>query len=917
MASLFISYNGYEFHSNGRPHYTRSTRSETDAPGTAARREIVTYGIQQIFREHTFGDNQAKYWDMLKAIRDAPEGRLLIKDEFNNPLVDVLAKPESSSLPDQWGQWMTEVTVTFTSIEVVSDGATATIRSQAGSLCHLQNVTAWREAARIERPTTALNNRRETTGTVTAAGKIMANPQATEAERRTELQTVKAAIVALADSKESQLVFGAFDRVVRVDSADADIKDGSYEMEWSLSASYRRFPDGSFTEAEYEVGTRDDLERGERIMSVKGKVRGSTIEEAKTRVATIIASYHAQGRALLRSEMTEQLLDGPDSVAGPENYGEVAFTSEFRELLAAVTATIKSSAGVTTKLLNVLAWRESVRTERSTFALNNRRETTGTVTAAGKIVAKQKGTTDAQRRLELQKAKAAIVALADSKESQLVFGAFNRVVRVDSADADIKDGSYEMEWSLSASYRRFPEGSYTEAEYEVGTRDDIERGERITSVHGKVRGSTIEEAKDRVATIIASYRASGRSLRRSEMTEQLLDGPDSVAGPENYGEVAFTSEFRELLTAINWTLSISSKKDIKAGQILTTYSGKVTGGTAGSALDQARRLGLSTAPGILMGSTETISSSRLGDEEVQVTEVDFSYEYLMKGTWTFAQVTSETNVETFGPSTTVVSGSCTASTQAIALALARGFRPSAGLKLSQRESFQTMEKDADGVIFDRCDFSYTYRLAPENGAIEYAHQVSNDFQSREQTETWSGTAYGPDEGTAQGLINGVIPLNPPGRHLRKERTVNRKKSAGGDLATSGDFLVSITFALSFAVPMPHGDDDILEAESTMSITYSVNHAVITPIPFGVPHVQTNCGWTPAVKSVSANVVALNENSARVWGRALREAIGGEGAAPDAPEERMTTTYYPMSGTQVKAYRFSATYAARFASIPLV
>lgn len=713
MASIFISYGyrdsehpGYEFHTTGRPHYTRTVRYETDAPGTTPRREIVTYGINQIFREHTFGDNQAKYWEMLKAIKAAPEGRLLIRDEFGNELHDVLAKPETSSLPDQWGQWMTEVALTFTSMEIISDGAAATIENlTTGETVRLKNVSSWRNSVRTERGSFAVNNRRETTGTVSASGKIVANPKLEEADRRTELQEAKTAIMGVSDGKESQLVFGAFDRTVRVESVEADIKDGSYELEWAVTATYRRFPDGDYTEAEYTVATRDDLERGERVITVAGKVRASTIEEARARVASI---------------------------------------------------------------------------------------------------------------------------------------------------------------------------------------ND-------------------------------SYRATGRSKRRTDRTETLVDGTDGAA---NYNEIAFSTEFHEQLAAINWTLTISSKKDTRTGQITTTYSGKVTGGTAGTALDQARRLGLAVAPGILMTSTESIQSLRIGSDEVQVIEVDFSYEYVGKGNWTFAEVTSETNTETFGPSTTVVSGSCTALTEVAAGILARTFRPASGLRLSQRESFQKIVKADSGAgeaaLFVRCDFNYTFRKAPENGALEYAIQTSKDFQTRETTTTWNGTAYGPDEATAQGLINALTSgLQNLGRHLRDDRTVNRKKSEGGD-QTSGDFLVSISFTLSFAAPLDAGGDDILEAESTLSITYSVNHAVITPIPFGQPHVQPNCGWTPGLKTASANCTAITLAGAKTWCRAMREQILGLGAVAgyeDPPVEKDTTSYYPLSADKARYHRFSAEYAARFAYLP--
>lgn len=693
--AIKIIYNGYEFSANGRPHYSRQARYEADAPGASPRRAIATYSIAQWFKEDSFADNQAKYWQMLAAIKSAPEGRLQIIDEFNNTLVDVLARPQENNLPDQWGQYLTETTITFQATEEISSGADA-LAEYAGGSTTLKNVTGWRESIRTERPTYQLNNRRESIGAVSANGRIVADPKKSEADRRTQLQAERDAIRALADHKDIDLSFGTFDETVRIDTVEADIQDGSYELRWSLSVTYRRFPDGDYTETEYEVSTRDDLERSERITSIRGRVRASTIDEARAKVAAI------------------------------------------------------------------------------------------------------------------------------------------------------------------------------NTQYKTGTR----------------------------------------TLRRSEAVEQLIDNADDAAAntPDNYKEVAFTSEFRETIDIINWSLNVTDRQDAKSGQLITTYAGRVTALQSAAALAKARELGGSSYP-ILLSSSESVATSQINDDPVQFAEVAFSYEYARQGALVYAEVNGETNTQTFGQSSTSVSGVAVAASQADALTLARSFKPGTGLQLTNKETITTVKGvngAQTGTIFTKVDFQYVFFLAAAQGAIEYARQVSKDSSTREITTSYSGTAFGANEAIANAMIDNLIPSS--GQKTRDDRTANREST------TSIDVLISVTFSIAFIAPMPQGSDDILEAEVTLATTFSVDHAVITPIPFGVPFVQPNCGITPGLKSVSGTVVAINSGTAQTWGRGKR-SLALAGGYEDPSEERMSDTYFPFSGASIKSHRFQFTYSARFPNLP--
>ena len=181
--------------------------------------------------------------------------------------------------------------------------------------------------------------------------------------------------------------------------------------------------------------------------------------------------------------------------------------------------------------------------------------------------------------------------------------------------------------------------------------------------------------------------------------------------------------------------------------------------------------------------------------------------------------------------------------------------------------------------------------------------AGNNTDTREITTTWSGTAWAANEAAANALITALI-TGHTGRSGGDERTTNWDKSP-----TRTEF-ISRSFTLTRISSMAAGDVSILSAESSEETTFSVNHAVITPIPFGTPHVQPNCGITPGLKVVTGSCTALDAATAQQWGRSKNPG----GGYPDPSREKLTTVYMPQSGTTVRAYRFDFTYSKRYASL---
>ena len=563
---------------------------------------------------------------------------------------------------------------------------------------------------------------------------------------------------------------------------------------------------------------------------------------------------------------------------------------------ASVTAGIAPIA-----LQNPSAWKETLKTDRFSSAVSNRKETIATITAGGKVYA-DPGLSETARRQWLEALATQIEAVSDAADGILAFvtdplnpaTGFSRTVRVEHLDADIHESDF-LTWSLGAFYRRFPGLTYEEAEYEFSSADDLEKDEIITTLKGKVRSDTETGANVKAAAILALF-TPGRLLRKQQTSAQRLSGIDGDA----FTELSFSYDLRELGPDTSYKLTISDKADTKQGLIMTTYSGSVSAPDSATALAKERALGAGMYP-MLISSTETTSVIAVNATQ-QFVEVVFSYEYARNGTWQYAEVSSEPSQETFGQWGYTVSGYAVAADLPTALALARGFMVT-GLLKSNKETTHDWVKDAD-TMFIRVDFNYAYVVTHTTSSISYKKQVTIDYlTTRTTTTTFSGTAYAVDEGTTDGLINTLVGT-PTGWQIKDER------DAQYETDTTTLIFLGKSFSLSFGSPTAAGEDSILECEFTLEIQSQVNHAVLTPIPYGYPFVQTGVGYNVWKKVCSGSVTALTEGAAQEWGQALATLATAGGYAEPSNEKTMTQ-YYPMAFA-VKSYRFTFVYQAQFA-----
>lgn len=690
--------------------------------------------------------------------------------------------------------------------------------------------------------------------------------------------------------------------------------DQSGVPQWSESTTYESIEGGRARTAR-------------TVYTVKIQFQEDSYSSNEARIALLRSALSAtEGRLLIKDEndvilvsqvVNVQKHDVPDEWRQYAAMVTVVFEGRNSVRTDSLEAALTPTGGTLVKLPNVTSWRESIRTERYSEDRSNRKISVVNIAASGYILA-DKNKPAADRLAELQ-GKLIELREANTKDGTLVYGTESRLVKVDSLDGVPNDGSDRLVWSLSASYNRFPSGTYAEAEFDVAERDDIEAGMRLLTVQGSVRavGKSVGEAK--VAELVALY-ATGRRQSSGEITHKQVDGGDGA----EWILLNFNYTFQSSLpTVLNSELRVTTREDVRNADVIVTYEGKVSGKTAGDALTYARTIGRDKMP-FMVTSAETISTKTTEGQTEQFVEVVFSYEYMEKsGTWLYAELTRAVSGDPFSDRREVVSGYAAASTTVAAENLGRSFKLSGRLARDVSES--TAERVAVKVSTQtrqatRFDFSYTYYVSPVSVSISYGREEAIDYTNLERTVTYTGTAFGPSEEACNAAIDAITVAGlAVGKRTSRSRVAAIEKQNGvtqSGTAGSGAQLTGISFTERFlGVLSGEPGLDIIEAEYSLDVVYSINRAVITPIPFGVPHVQTSCGVTVGSKTASGSVTAITEASARAWGRGKRN-LAITGGYEDAPQERTNFLYPAMNGTTVKAHRFEFTYTARFPELYL-
>jgi hypothetical protein len=592
-------------------------------------------------------------------------------------------------------------------------------------------------------------------------------------------------------------------------------------------------------------------------------------------------------------------------------------------LIGGQSATFTPAGSTAVILPSILHWEGGVRTERYTGQVNNRKVSTETITATGRVLV-DPTMTQSQKRDYLLRAKDTIESIANFADGVLCFGASApRTMRVEDVKADIGDTQEELTWTATFSQWIFPTGTYAEMDYEVDFSDDWEKGIRTITLSGKVLATTREGGEAAATALMTSY-ATGRTLLLKNLKHRELNGAD---GDPDFGEVTFSFRFEESLSVISVELKVSTKTDRRSGMINTTYSGRVHAIDAATAIATARSVGYGKGT-ILMGYSEDIDTLTTGETSPadgvagtggNTTFIGcvFSYEYQSKDvTVVAAQVSIETSNERFGACMTTISGSVTASTAAAASSFAANLKMTGVIVRSEKDTPSTttiqVEDGTGGVLFNKLDFSYSYAAMQGNVSASYGIDIDNDYQKREVAVTIAGTVFGSDIDNCRAMIAALtttpaVPTCPTGLVMTRSRENDTYETQNAEDQVT--LLKEMPFSQSFVGVMQDSSANglILEADFSVDTTYPVLKAQIDEIPFGKPYIQKDVTTTIGLITVVGNVCATSQSAADTWALDKKQYATG---CLDAVQMRRQTQFAAMNGTTPTRYRTEFTFTAR-------
>lgn len=586
---------------------------------------------------------------------------------------------------------------------------------------------------------------------------------------------------------------------------------------------------------------------------------------------------------------------------------EVKF-SGVENLVAATAwdATYTPTGGSAVSLPMVTLFKGDIETTRYNFMADDRAEGIENIFIEG-VIRADPALSPADRRAFLIAQKQALdAAVTASKDGVLTFGDFSKTVRVVKLSTPGADFTSSLSWMLTAERRFLPGDSEAHAAYKVSTKDNSDAAERITTLSGTIKSTVEAAATAKRDALKAAHLTSGRMLVDATWEEDKSSGTDGDASLRTW---TFSFVIREVLpgAVVRATLSITESTDFESGIITSTYSGSVTAVNSAAALARARDW--SAVYAWKVSSSETVNSVTEGRPETNsiFSSVEFSYVYRRRGTEIRAQVVDETTRQHFSGSSRTVSGTAVAATEALALALARTFKPAGVLMFSEVEGTATdYHTTGTSAVFKQVSFSYTCHVAPLNFTIEYTKSVERNYKTRETVTTYSGTAWGATEAECDRVIDALVSTLTDVESDRRD-TALRAKGVTSGAATA--YLMSKGFSITqrAATSSGGGDDaSTISAEWTVSNTYSHNHDVMTEIPKAEAHVQEGMGITIGTRVVTGSIVTLDTAAGLTWARA-KKPTGGYRRINDQEQEDVVTKQKPAPVKYEVRFRYSRSY----------
>jgi hypothetical protein len=247
------------------------------------------------------------------------------------------------------------------------------------------------------------------------------------------------------------------------------------------------------------------------------------------------------------------------------------------------------------------------------------------------------------------------------------------------------------------------------------------------------------------------------------------------------------------------------------------------------------------------------------------------------------------------------------------------------LRAETRVNYVSANADGGGVPSGFLEMGFDEEwlvFTAKSGAIsmQYARRTESDYLQLQKTTTVQGSVFGPaavlagiEDGSENNLLD--LFLAGHGAAVKREVGVDREWTgtvAGQELATDAEAPQKVDFTVQYVAAID-GGDSILEAQMTESVEYAGTRWVEQPLPDG-PSLMQNCGVQAGRRTVSGSVTAGSREAAENWAKGNRALLFAQRQNPPSPgfeqplKLDLESMYLPRSGTAVRLYRLSFTFA---------
>lgn len=930
-----LFYNGLDLATLGELRVIgyQSRREPADAPTG----ERVDIRVRLDFFEQTFAEN----WALVEQLREAigtQHAVLLWQDEDSSNYVERTVVADSEELLDAslergGTRWLAMVIhFHFYNYDIATNALAATYQRNASGApeLSLDAVDAWTEEAQVSRWDELRSDRKRVEVTIAAAGKFRGDTSQPLITRRAALLAHKDQFLSeIAEGKEGRLKFGTLNRIVRVTRFRVEVDQATHCLRWSLQATYTAWPNElDYSLIEVRIVQRENLADGIRMVTLSGRIGAPDAAKATARLSLLRAALVPSGYRLQQEEITEpRVITESDTSTTQRGDGtmvtELSFNLEYRDV-AGIQCTYAPN-DVTEQAVDlgtVDRFREGYTGSYFNDMRSVRQRAGGTVTLSGKwFVAESSSELDRQTQLLAKKA-ALDAAIESHGHGRLKYvntsvapnpKAFDRLVRVQDFSAEVNRLRNCVEWTLTATYTRFPdEADYTVCEVQMGTRQDRDEGTVFFTLRGRIGAHTPEVARAKLAQLRATLVPAGYQLRSDDTQEQRVE---SASGGElskdgaAFIELTFGDEYQKVSgDLLQWNLRVTDDDDVRSGFIRTTYSGtvKARGASSAAALATARAqadaLGANKFTMFIRSSITELSHLVLTDGQVLVM-VEFAYEYLRKGTRTWTEVVSELVDDAFGNTTETVSGFIAAPSLALAQAAYEAnvrnvANFNGALLLGERRPTLAQVRVGSTGLDERYAFSMTV-LRPKNAgqtAVTWEQAAMDDLQRNERRTRVSGTIVAADESTADAFLTAMLQGLDLGRRVSYERRARKQRGPKVTGSGNAEVLVGWDFSADYVKALTGGVNGILESEISMDVTHSSARLVEKPIPTGVSIIQKP-GITPGRRTVTARAVGTTESACLAWISKVRANLLSEDPPPYEIAPQVVTRYHFLPQTE--------------------